>query len=112
MGTVVVAEENYGEGSSREHAAMEPRFLNVKSFWSNLLPYSRNESKETRHAGFDFADKDDYDKIREDGQHHGLESLPPGKLDNHVKHADCSIDEFEAVFYNEQQITGSKPEVH
>jgi len=33
IGSVVVAEENYGEGSSREHAAMEPRYLNVKQFW-------------------------------------------------------------------------------
>ena len=38
MGSIVVAEENYGEGSSREHAAMEPRFLNVRVILARVLP--------------------------------------------------------------------------
>ena len=52
--SIVVAEENYGEGSSREHAAMEPRFLNVRVILAKMLcTYPRDEFEETGHAGAD-----------------------------------------------------------
>ena len=56
ISSIVVAEENYGEGSSREHAAMEPRFLNVKVILAKSLfrTYPRNKSEETRYACADF----------------------------------------------------------
>jgi aconitate hydratase len=40
VGTIVVGDENYGEGSSREHAAMEPRHLGVRAVWSRASPAS------------------------------------------------------------------------
>ena len=44
IGSIVVAEENYGEGSSREHAALEPRFLNVKVVFGQIVcPYPRDK---------------------------------------------------------------------
>lgn len=109
IGSVVVAEENYGEGSSREHAAMEPRFLNVKAILvKSFARIHETNLKKQGMLALTFADKDDYDKIREDDKISiiGLESFAAGKnLTIMLKHADCSIDEFEAVHsYNEQQI--------
>ena len=52
--SIVVAEENYGEGSSREHAAMEPRFLNVRVILAkSFARIHETNLKETRHAGAD-----------------------------------------------------------
>lgn len=44
IASIVVAEENYGEGSSREHAAMEPRFLNVRAILAKALHESMKQT--------------------------------------------------------------------
>lgn len=66
LGSIVVGEENLGEGSSREHAAMEPRFLNVKAVL--VKSFARIHETNLKKQGIlalTFANKDDYDKIQE-----------------------------------------------
>ena len=54
IGSVVVGDENYGEGSSREHAAMSPRFLNVQGrHHEEFCPHSRDEFEEAGDLGAD-----------------------------------------------------------
>lgn len=66
VGTIVVAEENYGEGSSREHAAMEPRFLGVKVVLAkSFARIHETNLKKQGMLALTFADKQDYDKIEE-----------------------------------------------
>jgi aconitate hydratase len=67
IGSVVIGEENFGEGSSREHAAMEPRFLNVKAVI--VKSFARIHETNLKKQGIltlTFVDKNDYNKIRED----------------------------------------------
>jgi aconitate hydratase len=67
MGSLVVGEENFGEGSSREHAAMEPRFLNVKTVL--VKSFARIHETNLKKQGIlalTFANKEDYNKILED----------------------------------------------
>ncbi len=67
IGSIVAGEENFGEGSSREHAAMEPRFLGVKAII--VKSFARIHETNLKKQGIltlTFADKADYDKIRED----------------------------------------------
>ncbi|MDD3323320.1 MAG: aconitate hydratase, partial [Paludibacter sp.] len=67
IGSVVVAEENYGEGSSREHAAMEPRFLNVKAILvKSFARIHETNLKKQGMLALTFVDKADYDKVCED----------------------------------------------
>jgi aconitate hydratase len=67
ISSIVVAEENYGEGSSREHAAMEPRFLNVKVILAkSFARIHETNLKKQGMLALTFTDKNDYDKIRED----------------------------------------------
>ena len=67
MSSIVVAEENYGEGSSREHAAMEPRFLNVRAVLAkSFARIHETNLKKQGMLALTFDDKSDYDKIRED----------------------------------------------
>ena len=66
-GSIVAGEENFGEGSSREHAAMEPRFLNVKAVI--VKSFARIHETNLKKQGvltLTFSDKEDYNKIRED----------------------------------------------
>ncbi len=66
LGSFVVGEENFGEGSSREHAAMEPRFLNVKAVL--VKSFARIHETNLKKQGvlaLTFANKDDYNKIQE-----------------------------------------------
>jgi len=109
IGSIVVAEENYGEGSSREHAAMEPRFLNVKAILAkSFARIHETNLKKQGVLALTFADKADYDKIGENDQISvtGLESFTPGKnLTITVKHSDGTSESFEALHtYNELQI--------
>jgi len=67
VGTIVVGDENYGEGSSREHAAMEPRYLGIKAVL--VRSFARIHETNLKKQGIlalTFAEKKDYDKIRED----------------------------------------------
>lgn len=82
IGSVVVGEDNFGEGSSREHAAMEPRFLNVKAII--VKSFARIHESNLKKQGIlalTFADRDDYYKIREDDKIDitGLKEFTPGK---------------------------------
>lgn len=81
-GSVVVGEENFGEGSSREHAAMEPRFLNVKAVL--VKSFARIHETNLKKQGLlalTFSDKSDYDRIQENDRidFSGLGELAPGK---------------------------------
>lgn len=109
IGSIVVAEENYGEGSSREHAAMEPRFLNVKVILvKSFARIHETNLKKQGMLGLTFADKNDYDKVREDDKISvlGLTTFTPGKnLEVILKHTDGTTDQFEVVHtYNQAQI--------
>lgn len=109
IGSVVVAEENYGEGSSREHAAMEPRFLNVKAILvKSFARIHETNLKKQGMLALTFANKADYDNVRENDKISilGLKEFAPGKNLNIVlHHNDGTTEQFEAVHtYNEQQI--------
>lgn len=107
--SIVVAEENYGEGSSREHAAMEPRFLNVRVILAkSFARIHETNLKKQGMLALTFVNKDDYDKIQEHDLISvvGLDSFAPGKpLQVIVKHEDGTEDSFLASHtYNEMQI--------
>lgn len=109
IGSIVVGDENYGEGSSREHAAMEPRHLNVKVVLvKSFARIHETNLKKQGMLGLTFADKADYDKIREDDiiSVLGLKDFSPGKaLTILLEHADGSSESFAANHtYNEAQI--------
>lgn len=93
---VVVGDENYGEGSSREHAAMEPRFLGGRAII--VKSFARIHETNLKKQGMlplTFADPKDYDKIKEDDKVDLLiSSLAPEKqVKMIVKHKDGSKDE-------------------
>ena len=109
ISSIVVAEENYGEGSSREHAAMEPRFLNVKAVLAkSFARIHETNLKKQGMLAITFKDKDDYNKIQEKDKISiiGLDNFKPKQnLTVKVIHEDGSEDTFEAVHtYNEAQI--------
>jgi aconitate hydratase len=92
IGTIVVGDENYGEGSSREHAAMEPRFLGVRAILvKSFARIHETNLKKQGMLALTFADKTDYDKIQEDDTIDilGLTSFAPGQpLTLIFRHAD------------------------
>ena len=109
ISSIVVAEENYGEGSSREHAAMEPRFLNVKViFAKSFARIHETNLKKQGMLALTFADKDDYKKVREEDKISivGLKEFAPGKpLTAILYHADGTEESFAVNHtYNELQI--------
>src|SRR5260221_10591300 len=82
IGTVVVGDENYGEGSSREHAAMEPRHLGVRAILvKSFARIHETNLKKQGMLALTFADKDDYEKVQEDDKIDiiGLTDFIPGK---------------------------------
>lgn len=106
---VVVGDHNYGEGSSREHAALEPRYLGglaivVRSF---ARIHETNLKKQGMLA-LTFADPADYDKVKPTDRVtiKGLESFAPGvNLTMEIKHEDGKTEEIElAHSFNEGQI--------
>ncbi len=109
MPSIVVAEENYGEGSSREHAAMEPRFLNVRVILAkSFARIHETNLKKQGMLAVTFAEKTDYDRIKEHDLISivGLGSFAPGKpLMAIVRHEDGVQESFEVLHtYNKQQI--------
>jgi len=109
VGSIVVGDENYGEGSSREHAAMEPRHLGVRAVLvKSFARIHETNLKKQGMLALTFADKSDYDKIQEDDSIdiNGLTEFAPGKsLTLVLNHADGSKDEITVNHtYNEQQI--------
>jgi len=109
VGTIVVGDENYGEGSSREHAAMEPRHLGVRVVLTkSFARIHETNLKKQGMLALTFADKTDYDKIQEDDSIDvtGLTSFAPGTpLTLVLTHKDGSTDTIKANHtYNQQQI--------
>jgi len=109
IGSVVVAEENYGEGSSREHAAMEPRFLNVKAILvKSFARIHETNLKKQGMLALTFVNKEDYDKVRENDKISilGLTDFKPGKrLLVKLHHNDKTTEQFEVAHtYNQVQI--------
>ncbi len=113
IGSIVVGEENYGEGSSREHAAMEPRFLGVRVILvKSFARIHETNLKKQGMLALTFANKADYDKIQENDAIDviGLTTFAPGvPLKLTLRHSDDSTDEITANHtYNEQQINWFK----
>ena len=109
ISSIVVAEENYGEGSSREHAAMEPRFLHVKVILAkSFARIHETNLKKQGMLAVTFADKADYDRIREHDLISvvGLKEFSPGRNLEVILHHEDGTEERFAVqhTYNEQQI--------
>ena len=109
IGSIVVGDENYGEGSSREHAAMEPRHLGVRAVLvKSFARIHETNLKKQGMLGLTFADKADYDKIKEDDSIDilGLTEFAPGKqLQLVLHHNDGNHDIIKVNHsYNEQQI--------
>ena len=108
-GSVVVAEDNFGEGSSREHAAMEARFLGVKAVIAKS--FARIHETNLKKQGvlpLIFLNPEDYDKIREDDRIDitGLRLLAPGsEVKAVIRHNDGTSEEiFLSHSFNENQI--------
>jgi len=109
VGSIVVGDENYGEGSSREHAAMEPRHLGVRAVLvKSFARIHETNLKKQGMLALTFANKEDYDKIQEDDTIDitGLTSFAPGNpLAITLHHADGTSQIIQANHtYNEQQI--------
>jgi len=107
--SIVIGDENYGEGSSREHAAMEPRNLGVKVVLvRSFARIHETNLKKQGMLGLTFANKADYDKVKEDDTFDilGLKEIAPGKqLEVVIHHADGTKDEFPVNHtYNQNQI--------
>jgi len=105
----VVGDENYGEGSSREHAAMEPRHLGVRAIIvKSFARIHETNLKKQGMLALTFADKSDYEKVQEDDTIDivGLTGFAPGKpLTMVLHHRDGSEDKVLLNHtYNEQQI--------
>ncbi len=108
-GSIVAAEENYGEGSSREHAAMEPRFLGVKAIIAkSFARIHETNLKKQGMLALTFQNKDDYNLVQEGDliSITGLKDFAPNKeLIVTLKHSDGKTDTFKVNHtYNMQQI--------
>ncbi|MBK8394868.1 MAG: aconitate hydratase [Leptospiraceae bacterium] len=109
VGSIVVGDENYGEGSSREHAAMEPRFLGVRAILvKSFARIHETNLKKQGMLALTFANKDDYAKILEDDAIDivGLTSFKEGvPLTLVLNHKDGSKEEIKVNHtYNASQI--------
>ncbi len=109
VGSIIVGDENYGEGSSREHAAMEPRHLGVRAVLvKSFARIHETNLKKQGMLGLTFDNKDDYDKIQEDDgiDIRGLTAFSVNKpLVIQLNHKDGTSDNFLVNHtYNEQQI--------
>lgn len=109
IGSVVVGDENYGEGSSREHAAMEPRHLGVRAIIvKSFARIHETNLKKQGMLALTFADKADYDKLQEDDTLDiiGLAHFAPGEpvtMVLHHKNGNAETIKLNHT-YNEQQI--------
>ena len=109
IGSIIVGDENYGEGSSREHAAMEPRHLGAKAvIVKSFARIHETNLKKQGMLALTFENPSDYDKIQEDDVIDiiGLDKFEPGsQLTLILNHADDSRDKFALNHtYNLQQI--------
>jgi aconitate hydratase len=109
IGSVVIGDENYGEGSSREHAAMEPRHLGVRAIIvKSFARIHETNLKKQGMLALTFANKEDYEKVQEDDVIDiiGLKQFAPGEqIIMVLNHKDGSSDEVILNHtYNAQQI--------
>jgi aconitate hydratase len=109
IGSIVIGDENYGEGSSREHAAMEPRHLGVQVILvKSFARIHETNLKKQGMLGITFADKADYDKVQEDDVVDvlGLTTFTEGvQLTVVLNHKDGTSDSIKVNHtYNDQQI--------
>ncbi len=109
IGTVVIGDENYGEGSSREHAAMEPRHLGVKMIITkSFARIHETNLKKQGILALTFKNKDDYQKIQEDDTFSvdGLKSFSKGSsITVTARHSDGSESKIECKHsYNNAQV--------
>lgn len=109
LSSIVVGDENYGEGSSREHAAMEPRHLGVKVVLvKSFARIHETNLKKQGMLALTFKDKADYDKIKEDDEFETVDLAqfaPDKNVTLKVTHADGSTDMIECEHtYNQGQI--------
>lgn len=109
IGTIVFGEENYGEGSSREHAAMQPRFLGVKAVVvKSFARIHETNLKKQGMLALTFVNPADYDKVRQDDVISilGFDTMQPGQnLTIQLDHADGTQESFEVAHsYNQAQI--------
>ena len=110
VASVVIGDSNYGEGSSREHAAMQPRHLGVHAVIVNSFARIHETNlKKQGMLGLTFMDENDYNLIQEDDTFNfvDLDAFAPGKpLKIEVVHSDGSMDVVMTKHtYNEQQIS-------
>lgn len=108
-GWIIIGDENYGEGSSREHAAMCPRHLGARAvITKSFARIHETNLKKQGVLALTFATPADYEKIKEDDvvSLRGLTSLAPGKnVTLEVKHKDGSIENISLKHtYNDEQI--------
>ncbi len=113
IGSIVVGDENYGEGSSREHAAMEPRHLGVRAILvKSFARIHETNLKKQGMLALTFANKEDYNKIKEDDSFDiiGLTSFSPDKpLTLVIHHSDGSNESIQVNHtYNKGQIVWFK----
>ena len=111
--TMVVGDENYGEGSSREHAAMEPRHLGVRVLLvKSFARIHETNLKKQGMLALTFSNPSDYDRILEDDKFevHGLDTFSPGKpLSIRILHANGSAEDIVASHsYSDLQISWFK----
>lgn len=109
IGTVVFGEENLGEGSSREHAAMEPRFLGVQAvIVKSFARIHETNLKKQGMLALTFVNKEDFDHVRQDDKVSipDYDQMAPGKnLTIRLDHADGTSHSFEVAHtYNKAQI--------
>jgi aconitate hydratase len=109
LGSIVVGDENYGEGSSREHAAMEPRHLGVRAVLvKSFARIHETNLKKQGMLALTFVDKADYEKIKEDDSIGivGLNQFAPNTpLSLVLNHSDGTKDTISVNHtYNQQQI--------
>ncbi len=107
--TIVVGDHNYGEGSSREHAAMQPRHLGVKVVLvKSFARIHETNLKKQGMLALTFADENDYDKIQEDDTFALIDLVdftPDQPLTLRLTHSDGSVDDIKTIHsYNATQI--------
>jgi aconitate hydratase len=112
-GWVIIGDENYGEGSSREHAAMSPRFLGCTAvITKSFARIHETNLKKQGVLALNFANPKDYDKIQEDDSISlvGLKNLTPGRpVTMEIKHKDGSKETIELKHsYNAEQLNWFK----
>ncbi|MEI7974284.1 MAG: aconitate hydratase, partial [Bdellovibrio sp.] len=108
-GFVIIGDENYGEGSSREHAAMSPRFLGATAVIArSFARIHETNLKKQGVLALMFSDPKDYDRIREDDRIslRKLQQIAPGKnLEMEIQHSDGSQEKIQLKHsYNAEQI--------